>query len=72
MSFTGDMERLQEILDEFEEKDPDMERSLVLFDEGVKLIKDCREFLVNAKRKVTVLLEDGHTEEEMPGERPSE
>ena len=69
MSFTGDMDRLQEILDEFEERDPDMERSLELFEEGVKLIKDCREFLENAKRRVTILAGDGETEELFTDER---
>jgi len=69
MGFTGDMDRLQEILDEFEERDPDMERSLELFEEGVKLIKDCREFLENAKRRVTILAQDGKTEELFPDER---
>ncbi|MCL2684653.1 MAG: exodeoxyribonuclease VII small subunit [Synergistaceae bacterium] len=62
MSFAEDMDRLQEILDEFEERDPDMERSLELFEEGVKLIKDCREFLENAKRRVTIIAGDGETE----------
>ena len=68
MSFAGDMERLKEILDEFEERDPDMERSLELFEEGVKLIKDCKEFLENAKRRVTILAGDGKTEELFSGE----
>ena len=68
MSFAEDMERLQEILDEFEERDPDMERSLELFEEGVTLIKDCREFLENAKRRVTILTGDGKTEELFPDE----
>jgi exodeoxyribonuclease VII small subunit len=63
MSFSGDMERLQEIIDEFEKNDPDMESSLALFEEGVKLIKSCREYLGNARRKVTMLASDGETEE---------
>ena len=69
MSFAGDMDRLKEILDEFEERDPDMERSLELFEEGVKLIKGCKEFLENAKRRVTILAGDGQTEELFPDER---
>jgi exodeoxyribonuclease VII small subunit len=64
MSFADDMDRLQEILDEFEERDPDMERSLELFEEGVKLIHDCREFLDNARRRVTMLAGDGAAEED--------
>ncbi|MDR3076283.1 MAG: exodeoxyribonuclease VII small subunit [Synergistaceae bacterium] len=69
MGFAGDMERLQDILDEFEERDPDMERSLELFEEGVTLIKGCREFLENAKRRVTILAGDGAAEDDFPNER---
>ena len=69
MGFAEDMDRLQKILDEFEERDPDMERSLELFEEGVKLIKDCREFLENARRRVTILAGDGETEELFADER---
>ena len=69
MGYSEDMDRLQEILDEFEERDLDMERSLELFEEGVKLIKDCREFLENAKRRVTILAGESKTEELLPDER---
>lgn len=63
MSFTSDMERLQKIIDEFETDDLDMENSLALFEEGVKLIKGCREYLLNAKRRVAILTRDGESEE---------
>ena len=69
MGFAEDMDRLQEILDEFENRDPDMERSLELFEEGVKLIKEGREFIENAKRRVTILTGDGKTEEPFQDER---
>ena len=55
MSFSGDMDRLQAIIEEFESETPGMEDSLALFEEGVKLIRSCREYLENAKRKVTAL-----------------
>jgi exodeoxyribonuclease VII small subunit len=58
MSFSGDMERLQEIVGEFESNDIGMEESLALFEEGVKLIKSCREYLDGAKRRVTTLSSD--------------
>ncbi|MDR3332002.1 MAG: exodeoxyribonuclease VII small subunit [Synergistaceae bacterium] len=61
MSFSGDMERLQEIVGEFESNDIGMEESLALFEEGVKLIKSCREYLDGAKRRVTMLSGDQET-----------
>ncbi|MDR1650771.1 MAG: exodeoxyribonuclease VII small subunit [Synergistaceae bacterium] len=62
MSFTDDMDRLQEIIGEFESGGVGMEKSLALFEEGVKLIKACRDYLENAKRRVTLLMSDGVTE----------
>jgi len=58
MSFTDDMERLQAVIDEFEDNDLGMEKSLALFEEGVKLVKGCREYLEHAKRRVTILTAD--------------
>jgi exodeoxyribonuclease VII small subunit len=62
MSFSGDMERLQEIVNWFESEDAGMEESLALFEEGVKLIKGCREYLEDAKRRVTILTSDQEVE----------
>jgi exodeoxyribonuclease VII small subunit len=67
MSFTSNMERLQAIIGEFGDGGLDMETSLERFEEGVGLIRDCREFLSNAKRKVTALAADGVTEEPVKG-----
>lgn len=69
MSFKDNMERLQAIVDEFETVSPDIETSLGLFEEGVRIIKESREYLENAKRKVTVLSDDGLTEKDAEDER---
>ena len=58
MSFSEDMERLQAIIEEVESDDVTMERSLVLFEEGVGLIKKCRDYLTEAKMKITLLSDD--------------
>jgi exodeoxyribonuclease VII small subunit len=67
MSFSDNMDRLQAIIEEFESSDLGMENSLALFEEGVKLIKGCREYLEHAKRRVTILSGDGQTEETRDG-----
>lgn len=64
MSFSKDMERLQAIIEEVESDDVTMEQSLALFEEGVGLIKKCRDYLTEAKRKITLLTEG----EEQPWE----
>ena len=69
MSFKENMERLQAIVDEFETVSPDIETSLELFEEGVRIVKESREYLENAKRKVTMLSDDGMTEKDAEDER---
>jgi exodeoxyribonuclease VII small subunit len=69
MRFRENMERLQAIVDEFETVSPDIETSLELFEEGVKIIKESREYLENAKRKITVLSDGGLTEKDAEDER---
>lgn len=64
MSFSKDMERLQAIVEEVESDEITMEESLALFEEGVGLIKRCRDYLMEAKRKITLLSGD----EELPWE----
>lgn len=62
MSFGEDMDRLQAIMDRFESDDLDMEETLESFEEGVKLIRRCRQYLETARRKVTVLVEGQEVE----------
>jgi Exonuclease VII small subunit len=62
LSFSEDMERLQEIVRAFEAGNLAMEDSLTLFEEGVGLIKGCRKYLETARRRVTMLAEDGEVE----------
>lgn len=58
MSFSDDMNRLQVIIDEFETDGLSMEQTLALFEEGVTLIRGCRAYLAEAKRKITILTGD--------------
>jgi exodeoxyribonuclease VII small subunit len=62
MSFSDDMDRLQAIVEKFESADLGMEDSLALFEEGVGLIRVCREYLDGAKRKVTMLIDGQEVE----------
>jgi exodeoxyribonuclease VII small subunit len=62
MAFGDKMERLQVIIERFESEDLVMEDGLALFEEGVGLVKECRQFLVQAKRRVTMLTDDQEVE----------
>ena len=54
--FEESMERLEKIVKDLESGDLVLEESLVEFEEGVSLVKDCRDYLEGAKQKVEVLL----------------
>jgi len=48
--------QLEQIVDQMEKGDVSLEKNLQLFEEGVTLIKDCKERLDNAELKVKKLL----------------
>ncbi|MDR3254112.1 MAG: exodeoxyribonuclease VII small subunit [Synergistaceae bacterium] len=68
MGFSGDMNRLQAIIEEFESEGLGMEDSLALFEEGVGLVRVCREYLEETKRRVTILTSDQEAESEIADE----
>lgn len=62
MTFSEDMERLQAIIDSFERDNLNMEDALSRFEEGVKLIRNCKTYLEETKRRVTILMDDQEAE----------
>ncbi|HUG43412.1 MAG TPA: exodeoxyribonuclease VII small subunit [Acidobacteriota bacterium] len=67
--FEQALKRLEEIVAELEKGELPLERSLELFEEGVRLSKFCSERLDEAERKVEILLKKSSGEmEEAPFE----
>ncbi len=56
--FEKSLERLEEIVDQLESDDLELEKSLALFEEGVKLAEACNQRLDQAEKKVSLLLKD--------------
>ncbi len=56
--FEAALARLESIVKELEKGDLPLERSLKLFEEGVKLARACNKHLEEAERKVEILLKD--------------
>jgi exodeoxyribonuclease VII small subunit len=54
--FEESLTRLEKIVDELEKGDIPLEKSLALFEEGVKLSGSCRKELEDAEGKVEILL----------------
>ena len=62
MSFEDAMQRLDEIVKALEDGKAPLDTSLELFEEGVKLVNECKTQLDFAEQRVKVLLENGNGE----------
>jgi exodeoxyribonuclease VII small subunit len=58
-SFETSLAALEEIVRELERGDLPLEKSLALFEQGVRLSRECQERLQAAERRIEVLLRDG-------------
>lgn len=64
-SFEDKMQQLEQVVNELEKGDMNLDESLVKFEDGMKLAKECNKILEDAEKKVTILLEkNGEIEEE--------
>ena len=57
-SFESSLDELEKIVTQLEDGDLPLEKSLKLFEDGVKLSRECRERLSQAERRIEVLLKD--------------
>ena len=58
-NFEAQLASLERIVRELERGDLPLERSLELFEQGVKLSRECQERLNEAERRIEVLLRSG-------------
>jgi exodeoxyribonuclease VII small subunit len=59
-SFEASLVALEKIVRELERGDLPLERSLELFEEGVRLSRECQERLTSAERRIEILLHDNN------------
>ncbi len=59
INFEDAMKELEEISNKREKNDLDLDKSVEIFEEGMKLSKKCSEILENAEKRITILLNDG-------------
>ncbi|HEX2276176.1 MAG TPA: exodeoxyribonuclease VII small subunit [Candidatus Tectomicrobia bacterium] len=57
-TFEGSLKRLEEIVSQLEGNTLDLEQSLEIFEEGVKLVRFCAGRLDEAERRIEILLTD--------------
>jgi len=57
-TFEASLKELEQIVTKLEEGDLELEESLKLFENGVRLSRECRERLTNAERRIEVLMKE--------------
>ena len=57
-TFETSLEELERIVRELEQGELSLEKSLELFEQGVKLSRDCQERLNQAERRIEILMRD--------------
>jgi exodeoxyribonuclease VII small subunit len=57
-TFEQSLNDLEKIVQKLEDGDLPLEESLKLFEEGVKLSRECRDRLTSAERRIEVLMKD--------------
>jgi exodeoxyribonuclease VII small subunit len=57
-SFESSLEELERIVRDLEQGELPLEKSLELFEQGVKLSRECQERLNQAERRIEVLMRD--------------
>ena len=59
ISFEETMSKLEKIATELEKGDLNLEESVSKFEEGMKLSKECSNFLEDAEKRITILIKNG-------------
>ena len=57
-TFEASLKELEQIVKQLEDGDLELEESLKLFEDGVRLSRACRERLTNAERRIEVLMKE--------------
>lgn len=61
-NFEEQIAELEKIINDLENGDLNLDDSVVKFEEGMKIAKECNKMLENAEKKITILLNDENGE----------
>ena len=56
--FEPSLDKLEKLVEKMEDGDLTLEESLKIFEEGVKLTRECQQALADAEQKVKLLIEE--------------
>lgn len=57
-TFEASLDELEKIVSQLEDGDLPLEKSLKLFEDGVKLSRECKDRLMKAERRIEILMKD--------------
>ncbi len=61
-NFEEQIQELEKIINELENGNLNLDDSMIKFEEGMKISKECNKMLENAEKKITILLNDENGE----------
>ena len=61
-SFEEQIQELEKIINELENGNLNLDDSVIKFEEGMKISKECNKMLENAEKKITILVNDENGE----------
>ena len=61
-SFEEQIQELEKIINELENGNLNLDDSVIKFEEGIKISKECNKMLEDAEKKITILLNDENGE----------
>lgn len=64
LNFEELMKKLEEITNKLEKESLSLDESVELFEQGMKISKECNSKLENAEKRITILLDTENLEEE--------
>ena len=59
INFEETIKKLEKIVEELESDELDLDTSVSKFEEGMKLSKQCSDFLEDAEKRISILIKDG-------------
>ena len=66
-TFEDDLNNLQNIIEELESGSPSLDKMMQLFEDGMKLMQECRSHLIEVEERINTLIKVGEDYSKKPG-----
>ena len=66
-TFEGALTKLQNIIEELESGSPSLDKMMQLFEDGMKLMQECRTHLTKVDERINTLIKAGEDYSKKPG-----